>query len=61
MRLHWECSLEENELVVELDVHPSLFPVTISRPHVVRIRSPWHLERIRADILRRRGLDRETA
>ena len=56
LRLHWECTVDEDELVVELDVHPSLFPVTVSRPHVVRVRSPLHLERIREEIRGRRRL-----
>ncbi len=55
LRLHWECIEEDGELFVELDVHPSLFPITVSRPHVAQIRSPLHLDRIRADILVRRG------
>ncbi len=55
MRMHWECSEDEGQLFVELDVHPSLFPITVSRPHVAQITSPLHLERIRADIRARRN------
>ncbi|MGQ0720429.1 MAG: hypothetical protein ACT4PE_02520 [Candidatus Eiseniibacteriota bacterium] len=54
LRLHWEARSEGGHLVVELDVHPSLSPVTVSRPHVATIRDQAHLERIREDIRRRR-------
>ncbi len=54
LRMHWECTVEEGELFVELDVHPSLMPVTVSRPHVAQVRNPQDLERIRNDIRRRR-------
>jgi hypothetical protein len=57
LRLHWECRVEEGELRVELDVHPSLLPVTVSRPHVAHVRSPAHLEHLRADIRRRRAAE----
>ena len=55
MRMHWEGREEEGTLVLELDVHPSLLPVTVSRPHVAVVRGQPHLERIRADVLRLRG------
>ena len=55
MRVHWECHAEGDGIVLELDVHPSLFPVTVSRPHVVLVRDPRDLERIRADIRRKRA------
>ena len=50
-----ECHAEGDGIVLELDVHPSLFPVTVSRPHVVLVRDPRDLERIRADIRRKRA------
>jgi hypothetical protein len=53
-RVHWEARSEDGGLVVELDVHPSLSPLTVSRPHVATIRDQSHLERIREDIRRRR-------
>jgi hypothetical protein len=52
MRMHWEGREDEGALVLELDVHPSLLPVTVSRPHVAYVRNQGHLERIREDILR---------
>lgn len=55
MRMHWECRAEGEGIVLELDVHPSLFPVTVSRPHVVLVRDPRDLERIRAEIRRKRA------
>jgi hypothetical protein len=54
LRMHWECSVEEHGLFLELDVHPSLLPVTVSRPHLAQIRGPAHLELLRREILRRR-------
>jgi hypothetical protein len=54
-RFHWESREERDGIVIELDVHPSLLPVTISRPHVALVRDPIHLERLREDIRRRRG------
>jgi hypothetical protein len=55
LRVHWEGKEEEGALVLELDVHPSLLPVTVSRPHVAYVRDQAHLERIREDILRARA------
>lgn len=55
LRMHWECRVQEEGVVLELDVHPSLLPVTVSRPHVVHVRDARDLERIRAEIRRRRG------
>jgi len=57
LRIHWEARHEADGIVVELDVHPSLLPVTVSRPHVATIRDDLHLEKIRADILRRRDAE----
>lgn len=57
LRIHWEARNEEGGIVVELDVHPSLLPVTVSRPHVATIRDDLHLEKIRGDILRRREVE----
>jgi hypothetical protein len=54
LRIHWEARNEDEGIVVELDVHPSLLPVTVSRPHVATIRDDVHLEKIRSDIRRRR-------
>lgn len=59
LRFHWEVHDEDDGIVIELDVHPSLWPVTISRPHVAFVRSQLHLERIRVDIRRER--EREAA
>ena len=56
LRMHWECRVHEDGVTLELDVHPSLFPVTVSRPHVVSVRDARDLERIRAEIRRRRSL-----
>jgi hypothetical protein len=63
LRLHWESHDEEGGILVELDVHPSLLPVTISRPHVAWVRDQLHLERIRGEIRseRRRRGDEEPA
>lgn len=55
LRVHWEGREEDGELVLELDVHPSLLPVTVSRPHVAHVSDQRHLEQIREDILRTRG------
>lgn len=55
LRMHWEGRHEEGALVLELDVHPSLLPVTVSRPHVAIVRDQLHLERIREDVRRTRG------
>lgn len=55
LRLHWEGSEEEGKLILELDVHPSLLPVTVSRPHVAVIRDQGHLELVRVDVRRRRS------
>ncbi|NNE43611.1 MAG: hypothetical protein HKN12_05345, partial [Gemmatimonadetes bacterium] len=55
LRIHWEAHRDEEGLVVELDVHPSLFPVTVSRPHIATVRDQTHLERIRDEIRRRRA------
>ncbi len=55
LRMHWECRVQDDGVVVELDVHPSLLPVTVSRPHVVHVRDAHDLERIRTEIRRRRG------
>jgi hypothetical protein len=52
LRFHWEVHDEDEGILVELDVHPSLWPVTISRPHVAFVRSQLHLEHIRAEIRR---------
>jgi hypothetical protein len=57
LRIHWEARNEDDGIVVELDVHPSLLPVTVSRPHVATIRDDLHLEKIRGDIRRRREAD----
>lgn len=56
MRLHWECRPHGDGILVEMDVHPSLFPVTVSRPHVVAVRDAQDLQRIREEIRRRRAL-----
>jgi hypothetical protein len=61
LRFHWEVHDEDDGIVVELDVHPSLLPVTISRPHVAFVRSQVHLEHIRADIRREREREGESA
>lgn len=57
LRIHWQARNEDGGIVVELDVHPSLLPVTVSRPHVATIRDDVHLEKIRGDILRRREVE----
>lgn len=57
LRVHWEARDEGDGISLELDVHPSLLPVTVSRPHVATIRDQLHLERIRADIRRRRAAE----
>jgi len=57
LRFHWEAHEEEDGIVIELDVHPSLWPVTISRPHVAFVRSQVHLEHIRIEIRRERERD----
>jgi len=57
LRLHWEARNEHEGIIVELDVHPSLLPVTVSRPHVATIRDDVHLEKIRNDIRRRRAAE----
>lgn len=54
MRLHWDCRTQGDGILIELDVHPSLFPVTVSRPHVVLVRDARDLERIRGEIRRKR-------
>ena len=59
LRMHWEGKEEEGALVLELDVHPSTLPVTVSRPHVAYVRDQSHLERIRDDI--RRARDRRAS
>ncbi len=55
LRVHWECRVQDDGVLLELDVHPSLLPVTVSRPHVVHVRDAQDLERIRAEIRRRRA------
>jgi hypothetical protein len=57
LRMHWEGREEDGTLVLELDVHPSLLPVTVSRPHVAVIRDQRHLENVREDVRRRRAVD----
>jgi len=57
LRVHWECRAREGGVVLELDVHPSLLPVTVSRPHVVHVRDAADLERLREEIRRRRARD----
>ncbi len=59
LRMHWEGRDEGGTLVLELDVHPSLGPVTVSRPHVAVVRDQRHLERIRMKL--RRARDGESA
>jgi hypothetical protein len=54
LRMHWDCRPEGQGVVLEVDVHPSLLPVTVSRPHVVAVRDPHDLQRIRDEIRRRR-------
>jgi hypothetical protein len=57
--LEWRSRSDGDAVVIRLDVHPSLFPITMSRPHVARIESAEHLERIREEIRdRRRGAER---
>lgn len=58
LRLHWEGREEDGCLVLELDVHPSLFPLTVSRPHVAVVLDQLHLEHVREDVRRRRGAGR---
>lgn len=55
LRVHWEARAEPDGILLELDVHPSTLPITVSRPHVATVRDEGHLERIRGDIRRRRG------
>ncbi len=55
LRVDWEGQPWGAAVVVQLNVHPSLLPVTVSRPHVARIESEEHLERIRAEIRHRRS------
>ncbi len=55
LRMHWECRPHGEGVVVELDVHPSLFPITVSRPHVVAVKDGHDLQRIRDEIRRRRA------
>jgi hypothetical protein len=56
LKVHWEVhGGVDQKLVVELDVHPSLWPLTVSRPHVAEIRDQVHLEYVRQEILRRRA------
>jgi hypothetical protein len=54
LRVHWEGRPEGEGVLLELDVHPSLMPVTVSRPHVVLVRDGRDLDRMRGDIRRRR-------
>jgi hypothetical protein len=54
-RIHWEGRRDDDGVMIELDVHPSTWPITISRPHVALVHSPLHLQRIREDIRRIRG------
>lgn len=61
LRVHWECRVLDDGVLLELDVHPSLLPVTVSRPHVVHVRDTHDLERIRREIRRRHGGDPGTA
>ncbi len=58
LRLHWEGRREGEAVVVHLNVHPSLLPVTVSRPHVARIESKEHLAWIREEIRVRRERER---
>jgi hypothetical protein len=55
LRMHWECRPDDEGVVLELDVHPSLLPVTVSRPHVIHVRNGHDLQRIRGEIRRRRA------
>jgi len=55
LRVEWEGRAEGDATLFLLNVYPSLLPVTVSRPHVARIESRAHLERIRARIRARRG------
>lgn len=55
LRIEWEGRAQGAAAVVRLTVHPSLLPVTVSRPHVARIEGPEHLERIREEIRERRS------
>lgn len=55
LRVEWEGTAQGDAVLVRLTVHPSLLPVTVSRPHVARIEGEEHLGRIRAEIRARRG------
>jgi len=57
LRVRWEGREEDGELVLELDVQPSLLPITVSRPHVAIIHDQRHLERVRENVRRRRLAD----
>jgi hypothetical protein len=59
LRVHWDCRAQGDGIVLELDVHPSLFPVRVSRPHVVVVRDARDLQRIRDEILHRRARETE--
>ncbi|MBZ0268762.1 hypothetical protein K8I85_11440 [bacterium] len=61
LRMHWEGRDEDGKLILELDVHPSLLPITVSRPHVAVVRDQLHLERIREDVRRLREAAGEAA
>jgi hypothetical protein len=55
LKMHWEArEAPDSGIVVELDVHPSTLPLTVSRPHVAEIRDQIHLEFIRQEIRKRR-------
>ncbi|MEZ5063703.1 MAG: hypothetical protein R3B81_03160 [bacterium] len=57
LRMHWEAHDEDDGITIELDVHPSLWPVTVSRPHVAFVRDQTHLEYLRRDIRREQAAD----
>lgn len=55
LRVEWEGRAQGAAAIVWLTVHPSLLPVTVSRPHVARVEGPGHLEQIRGEIRERRS------
>jgi len=55
LRMEWNSRKEAGGIVVELNVHPSQMPVTVSRPHVALIENEEHLTRVREEIRERRA------
>jgi len=49
---HWKSYERDNGrgIIVEFDVHPSAFPISISASEFIHIRNDEHLEQIRKDL-----------